>query len=88
MQKDIQALISRYPQEADSIMRGGELDISYYNNYIKLLERRDEAEIGELLFRCCAMTISLLRALGIEEVDSFKYDFIKEAFPQALLWLY
>lgn len=88
VQKDVQARISRYPQEADSIMRGGELDINYYNNYIKLLERRDEAEIGELLFRCCAMTISLLGALGIEEVDSFRYDFIKEAFPQTLLWLY
>lgn len=89
-QKDIQALLRRNDVDPDRAMRIGQFRIDSYNNYIKLLERRDEAEIGELLFRCCAMNRALLKALGIE-TDDFSYDsiydFIHDAFPQALLWI-
>ena len=85
--KHAQDIISRGLYEPDRVMRIGNYDINSYNNYIKLLERRDEAEIGELLFRCCAMNISLLKALGLN-LEGFSYDFIEDAFPQALLWLY
>lgn len=71
-----------FEHEFKNCQRITERYIKSYDGYIKLLERRDEAEIGDVLLAGYAMTFTVLEALGVD-TDNLSYGFIADAFPQS-----